>query len=103
MLSRQMTSTYLQHFGLRERPFSNAPDLRFVYLAPHHEQAITHLLQGLQMPGGLVLLTGDSGLGKTTTCRALLSRLPEQVDVVLILNPTLTPAELLSFISAELG
>jgi type II secretory pathway predicted ATPase ExeA len=103
MLSRQTTSTYLEHFGLRERPFSNAADLRFVYLGPHHEQAIAHLLQGLAAPGGLVLLTGDSGLGKTTTCRVLLSRLPERVDVVPILNPSLTPFELLTFACAELG
>ena len=103
MLSRQTTSTYLEHFGLRERPFSNAADLRFVYLGPHHEQAIAHLLQGLVAPGGIVLLTGDSGLGKTTTCRVLLSRLPERVDVVPILNPSLTPVDLLVFACAELG
>jgi general secretion pathway protein A len=103
MLSRQTTSTYLEHFGLRERPFSNAADLRFVYLGPHHEQAIAHLLKGLQAPGGIVLLTGESGLGKTTTCRVLLSRLPERVDVVPILNPSLTPLELLAFACEELG
>src|SRR5262245_5490814 len=103
MLSRQTTSTYLEHFGLRERPFSNAADLRFVYLAPHHEQAIAHLLKGLQAPGGIVLLTGESGLGKTTTCRVLLSRLPERVDVVPILNPSLTSLELLAFACEELG
>jgi type II secretory pathway predicted ATPase ExeA len=103
MLSRQTTSTYLEHFGLRERPFSNAADLRFVYVGPHHEQAIAHLLKGLQAPGGIVLLTGESGLGKTTTCRVLLSRLPERVDVVPILNPSLTPVELLAFACEELG
>lgn len=103
MLSRQTTSTYLEHFGLRERPFSNAADLRFVYVGPHHEQAIAHLLKGLQAPGGIVLLTGESGLGKTTTCRVLLSRLPERVDVVPILNPSLTPVELLAFTCEELG
>ena len=103
MLSRQTTSTYLEHFGLRERPFSNAADLRFVYVGPHHEQAIAHLLKGLQAPGGIVLLTGESGLGKTTTCRMLLSRLPERVDVVPILNPSLTPIELLAFACEELG
>jgi general secretion pathway protein A len=101
MLSGQ--TTYLEHFGLRERPFSNAADLRFVYVGPHHEQAVAHLLQGLAAPGGIVLLTGDSGLGKTTTCRVLLSRLPERVDVVPILNPSLTPVELLVFACAELG
>ena len=94
---------YLEHFGLRERPFSNAPDLRFVYMGRHHEQAIAHLLQGMEVPGSVVLLTGESGIGKTTTCRVLLSRLPARVDVALILNPALTPVELLAFVCEELG
>jgi|SoiMetStandDraft_2_1073263.scaffolds.fasta_scaffold00163_9 type II secretory pathway predicted ATPase ExeA len=94
---------YLDHFGLRERPFSNAPDLRFVYLGRHHEQAIAHLLQCMEVPGSVVLLTGESGIGKTTTCRMLLSRLPKRVDVALILNPALTPNELLAFVCEELG
>ena len=94
---------YLEHFGLRERPFSNAPDLRFVYLGRHHEQAIAHLLQCMEVPASVVLLTGESGIGKTTTCRMLLSRLPECVDVALILNPALTPSELLAFVCEELG
>jgi type II secretory pathway predicted ATPase ExeA len=103
MLRREATSTYLEHFGLRERPFSNAPDLRFVYLGPHHEQAIAHLLRGMEVPGSVVLLTGESGIGKTTTCRALLSRLPERVDVALIVNPALTPVELRAFLCHQLG
>src|SRR5437899_12234538 len=84
----------LEHFGLRERPFSNAPDLRFVYTGAHHEQALAYLLHSVEAYAGVVLLTGESGVGKTTTCRVLLTRLPERVDVALILNPVPTPAEL---------
>lgn len=93
---------YLEHFGLRERPFSNAPDLRFVYLGAHHEQALAHLVHSVQQQGGVVLLTGERGVGKTTLCRMLLSRLPERVDVALILDPVLTPAELLVRVCDEL-
>jgi type II secretory pathway predicted ATPase ExeA len=94
---------YLEHFGLRERPFSNAPDLRFVYAGAHHEQALAYLLHSVEAQAGVVLLTGESGVGKTTTCRVLLNRLPERVDVALILNPVPTPAELVSAICDELG
>ena len=93
----------LEHFGLRERPFSNAPDLRFVYMGAHHEQALAYLLHSVQAHAGVVLLTGESGVGKTTTCRVLLNRLPERVDVALILNPVPTPPELVSVICDELG
>jgi general secretion pathway protein A len=94
---------YVTHFGLRERPFSNTPDTRFVYLGARHEEALAHLLYGVQEHSGFVQLTGEIGTGKTTICRFLLNRLPEGVDVALILNPLLTPEELLAAICDELG
>ena len=94
---------YLTHFGLAEWPFSNTPDPRFVYLSPRHEEALAHLLYGVRERGGFVQLTGEVGTGKTTTCRYLLSQLPEGVDVALIVNPMLTPEELLATVCDELG
>lgn len=93
---------YLPHFGLRERPFSNTPDPRFIYMGARHEEALAHLLYGVQEHGGFVQLTGDIGTGKTTVCRLLLERVPEGVDVALILNPVLTPEELLATLCDEL-
>src|SRR5262245_16783078 len=94
---------YLAHFGLAERPFSNTPDTRFVYMGPRHEEALAHLLLGVQEHGGIVQLTGEIGTGKTTLCRLLLGRLPEDVDVALILNPLLKLRKLLAGICDELG
>src|SRR5712691_10205762 len=101
--ARTTSEMYLTHFGLRERPFSNTPDLQFVYLGPRHEEALAHLLYGVQEHGGFVQLTGEIGTGKTTVCRLLLERLPEGVDVALILNPILSPEELLAALCDELG
>ena len=67
----------LEHFGLRERPFSNAPDLRFVYMGAHHEQALAYLLDSVEAHAGVVLLTGESGVGKTTTIGKLANKLRE--------------------------
>ena len=94
---------YLAHFGLHERPFSNTPDPQFVYLGARHEEALAHLLYGVQEHGGFVQLTGEIGTGKTTVCRLLLERLPEGVDVALIVNPVLSPEELLAALCDELG
>ena len=93
---------YLAHFGFTEWPFANTPDPRFVYLSPRHEEALAHLLYGVRERGGFVQLTGEVGTGKTTTCRYLLSQLPAGVDVALILNPMLTPEELLATVCDEL-
>jgi general secretion pathway protein A len=94
---------YLSHFGFTEWPFSNTPDPRFVYLSPRHEEALAHLLYGVRERGGFVQLTGEVGTGKTTVCRYLLAQLPEGVDVALVLNPMLTPEELLATVCDELG
>ena len=93
---------YESYFGLSEKPFSIAPDPRFVYLSPAHEEALAHLLYGLQEGGGFVMLTGEVGTGKTTLLRTLLEKLPDHVDVALIFNPKLTPDELVATICDEL-
>jgi general secretion pathway protein A len=91
------------YFGLRERPFSSSPDSRFVFLGARQQKALAHLLQGVRERGGLVHLTGEAGLGKTTFCRLLLSRLPIGVDVALVLNPVQSAADLLGVVCDELG
>ncbi len=95
---------YLDFYGLREAPFSITPDPRFVFLSERHRDALAHLLYGVGQGGGggFVQLTGEVGTGKTTLCRLLLEQLPENVRVALVLNPRLTPMELLQSIAEEL-
>lgn len=93
---------YLQHFNLTQPPFSIAPDPRYFYLSPRHREALAHLLYGIGVGGGFVLLTGEVGTGKTTLCRCLLEQLPVDVDLALIFNPRLNSVELLASICDEL-
>src|SRR6266852_4705704 len=93
---------YAAYFGLTERPFSLAPDPRYLYLSDVHREALAHLLYGLGEGGSFVQLTGEVGTGKTTVCRALLEQLPPDVDVAMIFNPRLTAAELLAAVCDEL-
>jgi general secretion pathway protein A len=92
---------YAAHFGLTERPFSLAPDPRYLFLSDGHREALAHLVYGLQ-GGGFVQLTGEVGTGKTTVCRALLDQLPAEVDVAMIFTPRLTAVELLAAVCTEL-
>lgn len=95
---------YLDFYGLREPPFSITPDPRFVFLSERHRDALAHLLYGIGQGGGggFVQLTGEVGTGKTTLCRLLLEQLPENARVALVLNPRLSPVELLESIGEEL-
>ncbi|HEY5293778.1 MAG TPA: AAA family ATPase, partial [Burkholderiales bacterium] len=94
---------YQHYFGLAEAPFSIAPDPRYLYLSQRHQEALAHLLYGVNGDGGFVLLTGEVGAGKTTVCRCLLQQIPASCDVAYIFNPKLTVEELLSTICVEFG
>lgn len=95
---------YEQYYGLAERPFSITPNPRFVYLSPRHRDALAHLLYGVGQggSGGFVQLTGEVGTGKTTLCRVALEQVPENTRIALVLNPMLSPAEMLQTICEEL-
>ncbi|MBI5631956.1 MAG: AAA family ATPase [Nitrospirae bacterium] len=94
---------YTQYFGLKEMPFSIAPDPAFLYMSEVHREALSHLLFGLRGSGGFILLTGEVGAGKTTICRCVLEKVPDQTDIAFILNPMLSIEELFASICDELG
>lgn len=92
---------YTQFFGLKETPFSIAPDPRYLFMSERHRDALAHLLYGLDGGGGFVLLTGEIGAGKTTVCRCFLEQIPENCNVAYIFNPKLTVLELLQSVCDE--
>ncbi|MEE4300471.1 MAG: AAA family ATPase [Pseudomonadales bacterium] len=96
-------SLYHRHFELRRSPFSIAPDPHFLYMSERHREALAHLEWGLSGEGGFVLLTGEVGTGKTTLCRCLLERIPDDTEVAFVINPRVTATELLTTICEELG
>jgi general secretion pathway protein A len=95
---------YLDFFGLDEPPFSITPDPKFVFLSKKHEESLAHLVYGITRGGGagFVQLTGEVGTGKTTISRLLLEQIPNDTNIALILNPTVTPIELIQNICQEL-
>jgi len=94
---------YLEHFSLKERPFSISPDPRFLFMSNRYREALAHLTYGVEDGGGFVLLTGEVGTGKTTVCRCLLQQLPEKTRLAFVLNPKLNSVELLATICDELS
>ncbi len=93
---------YNEYFGFSEAPFSIAPDPRYLFMSERHREALAHLLYGLRVDGGFVLLTGEVGTGKTTICRCLLEQVPGDCDVAFVLNPRLDTVELLATLCDEL-
>ena len=94
---------YESHFGLKEEPFSIAPDPRFMYMSEKHKEALAHLMYGLRRGGGFVVLTGEIGAGKTTIWRCFLDQLPSRLDVAYVVNPKLGVNALLTRVCEDLN
>ncbi|MCJ0763495.1 ExeA family protein [Variovorax terrae] len=92
---------YAQFFGLKQDPFSIAPDPHYLFMSERHREALAHLLYGLGGGGGFVLLSGEIGTGKTTVCRCFLEQIPANCNVAYIFNPKLTAGELLQSVCDE--
>ena len=94
---------YLDYYGLTELPFDITPNPRFLFYSPKHREAYNHLLYGIRERKGFIQLTGEVGAGKTTLCRAMLEQLTGNYATALILNPILSPDELMKAIAVEFG
>lgn len=89
---------YLDHFGLKERPFSLVPDPDFLFWSPAHKRAFAMFEYGIMTRAPITLITGDVGAGKTTLLHHLLKSLGEDLRVGLIANAHGTRDELLRWV-----
>lgn len=88
-------------FGLNAKPFGKTPDPAFLYESRQHREALARLEYSVDEKE-LALLVGDIGSGKTTLSRALIDRVADSRPVVLLINPRLTPMQLLRSIARGL-
>ena len=93
---------YEEFYGLREKPCNRTPDPRFLYQSPKHAEALARLQHAVEEQD-IVLLTGEIGSGKTTLSRAFIDGMDESFHPVLIINPRLSPSQLLRTIALRLG
>ncbi|MFH1139333.1 MAG: AAA family ATPase [Pseudomonadota bacterium] len=94
---------YNTFFNFEREPFSLTPDPRFLYLGAGHQEALEHMLYGIESRKGFVLIAGRVGAGKTTLTRLLLEKLDERTHRALIFNTFLNEVELLRAINRQFG
>ncbi len=69
--------SYLDHFGLKDAPFSKEIEDKDLWLPTSKKSLVDELIESLEERSS-VLLTGDPGTGKTCVLRALRHRLPKE-------------------------
>jgi len=96
---------YETYWGLRERPFVNTPDPRFLYYSSEHEEAFSRLMYAVQGNMGGCMLTGVFGCGKTLLNQTLVETLEKSGNyrIAFVANPFLSHIELLRMIAHSLG
>jgi general secretion pathway protein A len=94
---------YEAYWKLREKPFENTPDPRFIYYSRKHEEALSRMLYAIRERKSAAMLTGECGSGKTLLSRILLEELSSaQYQSVLIFNPRLPALEFIKEIAGQL-
>lgn len=97
---------YLQHFGLRELPFSLTPNTHFFLNMASYHKAYNMLMVSLANAEGFIKIVGEVGTGKTMLCRKVLNTLEEDKDnyiTAYIPNPVLSPKGLFLAFAEELN
>jgi general secretion pathway protein A len=93
---------YKEFYGLSTYPFSITPDPQFLYLSKNHEACLRYLLYSLEQGHELIVLTGETGAGKTLLLKNLTKNLDEKTHIAFLVNSALDSDGMLSYIFHEL-
>lgn len=97
-------AAYLSHWGLVEAPFQLEPEPKFAYERADHQEALARILFGITQLGGIVVITGEIGAGKTLLAQTLSRTLDGEGFLVAgIANPPRTATALLGAMLPAMG
>lgn len=93
---------YYEYFGLKQPPFKITPDTSLFFPGGNRGAVLQALIYAVTQGEGIVKVVGEVGAGKTMLCRMLEVELPDNVEIVYLANPSLSPENILHAIAFEL-
>ena len=93
---------YYSYFGLGQPPFKITPDTSLFFPGGNRGAVLDALIYAITSGEGIVKVVGEVGSGKTMLCRMLEVELPENIEIVYLANPSLSPDNILHAIAFEL-
>ncbi len=75
---------YEDYYGFKEQPFNVTPDPRFLYRSAGHREALAYVTYGIFQRKGLIAVTGEVGVGKTTVVNAFIDLFKPSIEVSFI-------------------
>ena len=95
---------YLNYWKLKEKPFENTPNPKFLYHSSEHDEAYIRLLYCIKSLKGAAMLTGDYGCGKTLLMHTMILELAkENYNIAYLTNPRWSALELIEEILFQLN
>ncbi|MGD8783603.1 MAG: AAA family ATPase [Thioalkalispiraceae bacterium] len=94
---------YCDYFGLKDYPFLSTADRRFFYLSESQAKARDYLSYLLVLRDGIVVVTGEPGVGKSVLVDQAITNLPDKVHVAHLNQTLLTHDEFLLSLCTQLG
>jgi len=93
---------YNSYFGFSESAFENTLDQRFLFPSKDQKEGLAALLYFVETKKGFAIVCGDGGTGKSMLINSFLDRLPESIQPIIVLNPSVTPLGILIHIAKAL-
>ncbi len=93
---------YYEYFGLKQPPFKITPDTSLFFPGGNRGAVLQALIYAVTQGEGIVKVIGEVGAGKTMLCRMLEVELPDNIEIVYLANPSLSPENILHAIAFEL-
>jgi len=85
---------YESYWEIKEQPFRNTMNPNFFYYSPEHEEALVRMLLTMTESKGLMMMTGQSGIGKTFAGRLFMQEMRARgYSMGMIVNPNVFPTE----------
>jgi general secretion pathway protein A len=94
---------YTKFYGFKEQPFKQSPDPRFLYLNSPYRAYQSSMGFGINEKRGLLVIIGETGIGKTTLINGLLNNYDQKTKSVLLLYSILVVEGSFSFIFDNFG
>lgn len=95
---------YDQFYGFTGRPFQLTPDPSFYFESGTHRKAMSYLGYGLAQGEGIIVITGETGTGKTTLVGHLLNSIDaSRLNAVKLVAAQVEGDDLLTLAAEQLG
>ncbi len=94
---------YLDFYHLREHPFGETPDPRFLHFTPSHREALASIFYAIEIGRGFSALIAAPGMGKTTLLNHLRQAIKENSRTVFFFQIDRTSRHLYESLMKELG